>query len=84
MPNRCEWHISPQHWAQNATSDNAYDTTLDGTRCVAHHNCATLIFVDGRFVCTVPLDKLNIFTLQTAPGYTCFTEYVSAVGYDPF
>ena len=30
------------------------------------------------------LDKKNVFTLQTAPGYTAFTEYFDAVGYEPY
>ena len=54
--------ISPQHWAQNALSDTAYDTTLDGTWCVTHHDCATIIWGGGQLVSTVTLDN-QIFSL---------------------
>ena len=57
---------------------------LDGTRCVTHHDRATLIWGGGKFFSTVPLDKKNIFTLQTAPGYTAFTTYCDMVDYDPY
>ena len=30
------------------------------------------------------LDKQHVFTLQTAHGYTKFTEYCADVGYEPY
>ena len=46
----CELLISVHHWANNATSNNAYDTTLDGTRCVTHHDRDTLIWCGEQLV----------------------------------
>ena len=84
VPSVSEWLINTQHWAQNETPTKAYATTLNGTRCVTHHDRATLLWGGGRFFYTVPLDKQNVFTLQTASGYTNFTAYCAAVGYCPF
>ena len=84
ITNKCERLISIQHWAQKETPTNAYVTTLYGTRYVTHHDCTALIWGDGKSIQTVPLDKKNIFTLQTAPGYTAFTAYCSAIGYDQY
>ena len=84
MPNGREGPISLQPWAKNATLVNADATTLDITRCVTHHDHAPLMRGGGCFVHTLPLDNHNILTLQHAPGYTEFTEYCTAVGYDPF
>ena len=44
VPKGCERLISPQHWAQNATSANADSTNLYGTPRITHHDCATLIW----------------------------------------
>ena len=76
--------ISTQHWAQNAASDNEDATNLDGTWCVTHYGSATMIWSGGRFVCTVPLDKQNIFNLKTIPGYIAFTTYCANVVHDPY
>ena len=43
-----------------------------------------MIWDGGKFVFTVPLDKQTVFTLHAAPGYTAFTAYCDAVGYDPY
>ena len=75
VPKVFEWITSPQHWAHNATYANAYATNLDGTRCVTHHDCATLIWDDGELICAVPLESQNVFNLYTAPEYTAFTAY---------
>ena len=74
----------PNSGHKTATSTNADTNTLDGTRRVTHHDLATLVLGCGKFVCTVPLDKQNIFTLQTAPGYNEFTKYCATVGYEPY
>ena len=84
VPNRLEQLISPQHWAHNATSANVDATILDSTQGVTHYYCDTLIWVGGSFVCTVPLEKKNISTLQALPDYTVFTAYCADVGYDPY
>ena len=79
--NRREHLISNQNWAQNAPSANVDATTLNGTWCATNHNHATLIWGGGSFIHTMTLYKHNIFTLQTAPGYTAFTFYCNTVGY---
>ena len=84
FPKGHEWLISTQHQAQNATSANSDTTIMYGTRCVTHHYISKLTWGGGRFFCTVPLYKQTIFTLHTAPGYTAFTAYCAAVGYDPY
>ena len=40
VPKGSERLVSTRHWAQNATSDNADATILDGTWCVTHHDWA--------------------------------------------
>ena len=62
---RDERLISIQHLVQNATPANTDATTLDDTWRVTHHDRVTLIWGGGRFVCTVPIENQNIFTLQT-------------------
>ena len=57
---------------------------MDGTWYVTHHDRATLIWGGGQFVRTVHIEKQNIFTLQTVPGYTTLTKYCDTVGYDPY
>ena len=37
-----EWLISPQYWELNTTPSGVDATTLDGTRCFTHHDCAIL------------------------------------------
>ena len=54
--------ISPKHWAQNVTFASTDDTTLDGTQCVTHHDCSTLIWGGGYFIHNLPLGKHKIFT----------------------
>ena len=48
VPKGHERLISPQNWAQKTTSSNADATNMDVTRCVTHHDHATLIWGGGR------------------------------------
>ena len=84
VPNGHERPIRPQYCAQNTKSADIDTTTLYGTRCDTHHNRATLVWGGSRFVCTVSVDKHNIFSLHNAPGHTVFNTYCTAIGYYPF
>ena len=84
VPNGCERLIGPQHLPRNATQVNRDATILNGTWCVTNHDRTTLIWDGSHFVCTMPIDTQKVFTIQTAPKYINFTDYCTAVGYDPF
>ena len=63
VTNGREQLTSTQHWAQNIISTNTDATTPDCTWCVTHHDCDTLIWCGGRFICNVPLCKQILFTI---------------------
>ena len=82
VPNGCEQLISTQHFSQKATSAYAYSTSLDGTWCVTHHDCAALIWVGGRFFCSMPLDKHKVFTIYNRGSTIVFWKIPNGLNWE--
>ena len=71
--------LSPQHWAQTAKDNKPVPR---GTRCTTYGNSIELVWGQGHFKRTVPLNKKgsNVGEFTTAPGYTRYETFCKKAG----